>query len=164
MAQFGPSMDFLLIYQVLVIIFILKTYFLIYLFNFKLHWIGPQFLESPGSRGNNSKAHGTAVKDGGFIFRISEGLLSKMDPRRGILYYQPQDLGSVWFVANCATLCLRLVVQIEKLTLGRKVRQSVVIEVTNQTCLLDLAVRIRLPTQRTGTRFVSLDQTLAPWI
>jgi hypothetical protein len=120
MAQFGPSMDFLLIYQVLVIIFILKTYFPIYLFNFKLHWIGPQFLESPGSRGNNSKAHGTAVKDGGFIFRISEGLLSKMDPRRGILYYQPHDL--------------------------------------------DLAVRIRLPTQRTGTRFVSLDQTLAPWI
>jgi hypothetical protein len=43
MAQFGPSMDFLLIYQVLVIIFILKTYFPIYLFNFKLHWIGPHF-------------------------------------------------------------------------------------------------------------------------
>jgi hypothetical protein len=31
----------------------------------------------------------------------------------------------VWFVANYATLCLRLVVQIEELTLGRKVRQSV---------------------------------------
>jgi hypothetical protein len=35
-------------------------------------------------------------------------------------------LGSVWFVANYATLCLRLVVRIEELTLGRKVRQSVV--------------------------------------
>jgi hypothetical protein len=34
-------------------------------------------------------------------------------------------LGPVWFVAKCATLCLRLVVQIEYLTLGRKVRQSV---------------------------------------
>jgi hypothetical protein len=33
--------------------------------------------------------------------------------------------GPVWFVANCATLCLRLVVRIEELTLGRKVRQSV---------------------------------------
>jgi hypothetical protein len=33
--------------------------------------------------------------------------------------------GHVWFVPNYATLCLRLVVQIEELTLGRKVRQSV---------------------------------------
>jgi hypothetical protein len=33
-------------------------------------------------------------------------------------------LGHVWFMANYATLCLRLVVQIEKLNLGRKVRQS----------------------------------------
>jgi hypothetical protein len=31
----------------------------------------------------------------------------------------------VWFMANCATLCLRLVVRIEELTLGRKVRQNV---------------------------------------
>jgi hypothetical protein len=35
------------------------------------------------------------------------------------------DLGHVWFVANYATLCLRLVVQIEELTLGGKVVQSV---------------------------------------
>jgi hypothetical protein len=35
-------------------------------------------------------------------------------------------LEAVWFVAKCATLCLRLVVRIEELTLGRKVRQSVV--------------------------------------
>jgi hypothetical protein len=34
-------------------------------------------------------------------------------------------LRHVWFVANYATLCLRLVVRIEKLTLGTKVRQSV---------------------------------------
>jgi hypothetical protein len=34
-----------------------------------------------------------------------------------------KDLGPVWFVANCATLCLRLVIQIEELTLGKKVRQ-----------------------------------------
>jgi hypothetical protein len=33
--------------------------------------------------------------------------------------------GSVGSVANCATLCLRLVVQTEELTLDRKVRQSV---------------------------------------
>jgi hypothetical protein len=33
--------------------------------------------------------------------------------------------GVVWFVAKYATLCLRLVVRIEELTLGRKVRQSV---------------------------------------
>jgi hypothetical protein len=36
-----------------------------------------------------------------------------------------EDLGAVWFVAKCVTLCLRLVVRIEELTLGRKVRQSV---------------------------------------
>jgi hypothetical protein len=35
------------------------------------------------------------------------------------------NLGHVWFVANYDKLCLRLVVQIEELTLGRKVRQSV---------------------------------------
>jgi hypothetical protein len=51
MAQFGLSMDFLLIYQVLVIIFILKTYFPIYLFNFKLLWIGRQIHRSPGGLG-----------------------------------------------------------------------------------------------------------------
>jgi hypothetical protein len=34
-------------------------------------------------------------------------------------------LGFVWFVANYATLCLRLVVRIEELTLSRTVRQSV---------------------------------------
>jgi hypothetical protein len=36
-----------------------------------------------------------------------------------------QDYRAVWFVPKCATLCLRLVVRIEELTLGRKVRQSV---------------------------------------
>jgi hypothetical protein len=43
-------------------------------------------------------------------------------------------LRPVWFVANYATLCLRLVVRIEELTLGRKVRQSVAIEAAIQTC------------------------------
>jgi hypothetical protein len=33
--------------------------------------------------------------------------------------------GAVWFVPKCATLCLRLVVRIEELTLDTKVRQSV---------------------------------------
>jgi hypothetical protein len=35
-----------------------------------------------------------------------------------------EDLGAVWFVAKRVTLCLRLVVRIEELTLGRKVWQS----------------------------------------
>jgi hypothetical protein len=34
-----------------------------------------------------------------------------------------KDIGAVWFVAKRATLCLRLVVRIEELTLGRKVWQ-----------------------------------------
>jgi hypothetical protein len=38
----------------------------------------------------------------------------------------PTDEGPVWFVANYATLCLRLVVRIEELTLGTKVWQNVV--------------------------------------
>jgi hypothetical protein len=33
--------------------------------------------------------------------------------------------GAVWFVAKRVTLCLRLVVRIEELTLGRKVWQNV---------------------------------------
>jgi hypothetical protein len=36
-----------------------------------------------------------------------------------------EDVGPVWFVANCVTLYLMLVVRIEELTLDRKVRQSV---------------------------------------
>jgi hypothetical protein len=36
-----------------------------------------------------------------------------------------RHLRAVWFVAKCATLCLRLVVRIEELTLSRKVWQSV---------------------------------------
>jgi hypothetical protein len=47
--------------------------------------------------------------------RTSGGLLS---PDLG-------DKGVVWFMAKYVTLCLRLVVRIEELTLGRKVRQSV---------------------------------------
>jgi hypothetical protein len=36
-----------------------------------------------------------------------------------------RDIRPVWFVANYVILCLRLVVQIEELTLARKVRQNV---------------------------------------
>jgi hypothetical protein len=43
----------------------------------------------------------------------------------GVIPDLGEDLGAVWFMAKCATLCLRLVVRIEELTLGRKVRQSV---------------------------------------
>jgi hypothetical protein len=35
------------------------------------------------------------------------------------------NLRHVWFVAHYVTLCLRLVVKIEELTLDRKVKQSV---------------------------------------
>jgi hypothetical protein len=42
-------------------------------------------------------------------------------------------IGFVWFVANCVILCLRLVVQIEKLTLDRKVSQSMTSWPENQT-------------------------------
>jgi hypothetical protein len=51
MAQFGPSMDFLLIYQVLVIVFILKIYFQFIYSNLSQLWTRPQFLESPGASG-----------------------------------------------------------------------------------------------------------------
>jgi hypothetical protein len=36
-----------------------------------------------------------------------------------------EEVGVVWFVPKYVTLCLTLVVRIEELTLGRKVRQSV---------------------------------------
>jgi hypothetical protein len=49
MAQFGPSMDFLLIYQVLVIVFILKIYFQFIYSNLSQLWTRPQFLECPGA-------------------------------------------------------------------------------------------------------------------
>jgi hypothetical protein len=48
----------------------------------------------------------------------------------GKVYRQPAHewvhiLGPVWVVANYATLCLRLVIRIEELTLYTKVRQIV---------------------------------------
>jgi hypothetical protein len=49
MAQFGPSMDFLLIYQVLVIVFILKIYFQFIYSNLSQLWTGPQFQRNPGA-------------------------------------------------------------------------------------------------------------------
>jgi hypothetical protein len=56
---------------------------------------------------------------------------------RALQYFEGRTSrdGPVWFVANYATLCLRLVVRIEELILGRKVRQSVATEATIQTCL-----------------------------
>jgi hypothetical protein len=42
-------MDFLQIKQVLVIIFALKIYFPIQLFNFRLYWTGPKIPESAGT-------------------------------------------------------------------------------------------------------------------
>jgi hypothetical protein len=44
-------MDFLLIYQVLVIIFILKIRFLFHLFNLNDIWTGPHFLITAGGHG-----------------------------------------------------------------------------------------------------------------
>jgi hypothetical protein len=49
-------------------------------------------------------------------------------------YNHIKDLRPVWFVANYATLYLRLVVRIEELTLSRKVRKSVAGEAAIQTC------------------------------
>jgi hypothetical protein len=43
--------------------------------------------------------------------------------------------GLFWFVTNYITLCLRLVVQIEEITLDRKVRQNVTSESANQNML-----------------------------
>jgi hypothetical protein len=51
MVQFGGHVDFLQIKQVLVIVFVLKIYFPIQLFNFRLYWTGPQFSESAGAPG-----------------------------------------------------------------------------------------------------------------
>jgi hypothetical protein len=41
-----------------------------------------------------------------------------------IVHSKREYYGAVWFVAKRATLCLRLVVRIEELTLGTKVWQS----------------------------------------
>jgi hypothetical protein len=79
MDQFGPSMDFLWIYQVLVIIFILKIYLPIYLFNFKRHWTGPQL---PGNTGANPQdRQDTARHWSGpqVSFTKPEGLFCKVD-------------------------------------------------------------------------------------
>jgi hypothetical protein len=57
---------------------------------------------------------------------------------------------AVWFVANYATLCLMLVVRIEELTLGRKVRQSVATEAAIQTCHPVMTFGIRWSDQLFG--------------
>jgi hypothetical protein len=51
MDQFGVHMNFLQIKQVLVIIFVLKIYFPIQLFNFRLYCTGPQLQATPGGLG-----------------------------------------------------------------------------------------------------------------
>jgi hypothetical protein len=49
MGQFGLKMDFLWIFEVLAIIFLLKIYFLLYLFNLNDLWTGPQIHKRPGA-------------------------------------------------------------------------------------------------------------------
>lgn len=39
-------------------------------------------------------------------------------------YVVGRRVGHVWFTANCATFCLKVVVQIKELTLNRKDRQN----------------------------------------
>jgi hypothetical protein len=82
--------------------------------------LGLIFCKVQGSRGNNPQTQRTVEVGRRVDFSVSRGLFSKLRKRRGILYYQPQDL--------------------------------------------DLAVRIRLPTQRTGTRSVPHNPILTPQI
>jgi hypothetical protein len=84
-----------------------------------MFWTGPRNLRIAGGSVQVFQDTRNRVPGRRVHFQDFRGLLSKMDPRRGILYYQPLDL--------------------------------------------DLAARIRLLTQRTGTRSVPLDQnTNAP--
>ena len=58
------------------LIYTIKTYFLIPLFNLSWHWTGPHFCEAQGAMRKLPKAQGTGSLDGGLIFAKTEGLLT----------------------------------------------------------------------------------------
>jgi hypothetical protein len=84
MELFGPSINFLWIYQGLVIISILKIHFRIYLFNCKLHWTGPYLPGKSGAlaqKNNPDSVYSVAVPRVDYL--ISQGLFSKNDRAKG---------------------------------------------------------------------------------
>jgi hypothetical protein len=83
MDDFGVHMNFLWIIQTLVLIYILKTYFLIHLFHLTRHWTGLIFWKVQGSRGKNLQTQSTAPVDGGFYFKETEGFIWKSAPAKG---------------------------------------------------------------------------------
>jgi len=85
MDSFGLKMDFLWIYQVLALIYIIKTYFLIPLFSLSWHWTGRQINKSPGGSGQETRD--TAHSDYGrrVDFNETEGLFCSFGSAKGYL-------------------------------------------------------------------------------
>jgi hypothetical protein len=89
---FGPSMDFLWIYQVLVIISILKIHFPIYLFNCKLHWTRPHLLGKSGALAQKiTQTQSTQSQYRGLITLFPRVSLARTTGRRGMAKFRPSD-------------------------------------------------------------------------
>jgi hypothetical protein len=91
MKWFGVSMNFLWIIEVLAIIFLLNIQFLIHLYSLNDLWTGPQNLRTAG--GSTQDILDSVHSNNGrrVYFNETEGLLSKMDPRRGTANLEPLD-------------------------------------------------------------------------
>jgi hypothetical protein len=100
MAQFGPSMDFLWIYQVLVIVFILKIYFQFIYSTLSQLWTGPHFLWSAGVSAQDilDSVHNENGRQ--VYFLVCRGLFSNLHTRRGIFYCGPDDPDSATWIES----------------------------------------------------------------
>jgi hypothetical protein len=79
-------MEFLWIYQVLVIIFILKIHFLINLFNLKQLWTGPHYPESAGGSVQDILDSVHSENGRRVVFDETEGLFCSLTMAKG--YHQ----------------------------------------------------------------------------
>jgi hypothetical protein len=76
-------MDFLWIIEVLVIIFLLKIYFPLHLFNLNDLWTGPQFLENAGGSGQETRDTAHSYYGRRVDFNETEGLFCSFGSAKG---------------------------------------------------------------------------------
>jgi hypothetical protein len=92
MAQFGASMNFLWIYEVLAIIFLLKIYLIIIFSGFTMFWTGRTISRELRGLGVNLQRHREqSTTDGGFYFQKVQGLLCNCGTVKGIAEHGPFD-------------------------------------------------------------------------
>jgi hypothetical protein len=77
-----------------VLIYTIKTYFLIPLFNLSWHWTGPHFCEAQGAMRKISKTQRTGSLDGGLVFAKTEGLFNTFARAERVRGYPGREINS----------------------------------------------------------------------